>query len=365
MNKKSIHIVKPMLPDFDAYLDEISSVWDTLSLTNFSDRHIRLESKLSDYLNIEFVNIFSNGHLALETALDTMELTGEVITTPFTFASTTHAIVRQGLTPVFCDIKKSDYNLNPSKIEELISENTSAIMPVHVYGNPCDVYEIERIAKKHNLKVIYDAAHAVGVEVDGKGIGNFGNLAMFSFHATKVFHTIEGGALTYSDSELTSKLNALKNFGITGPEEIEYVGGNAKMDEFRAAMGLCNLETIDEEIAKRGQIVKQYEKWLSNVEGIKLVRPDDNVKRNYAYMPVLFDGYKKHRDEVLEELKENNIYARKYFYPLTSDFDCYKDKFDSSKTPVAKHVADNILTLPLYGELSLEDVDRICNIILR
>jgi dTDP-4-amino-4,6-dideoxygalactose transaminase len=265
---------------------------------------------------------------------------------------------------VFCDISFDNYTLDVDKLESLITERTSAIVPVHVYGNLCNVQEIDRIAKKYNLKVIYDAAHAFGVRVDGQSVANFGDASMFSFHATKVFHTIEGGAVTYRDGSLSDKLDALKNFGLTGPESAEYVGGNAKMNEFQAAMGICNLRHVESEIAKRKAVVERYLERLSGVAGIKLSEPQAGVKSNYAYFPALFDGYKLTRDEVFEKLKTENIYARKYFYPLTNSFSCYKDRFDDNDTPVAKYIAERILTLPLYADLTLEDVDRICDIIL-
>ncbi|NLY20922.1 MAG: DegT/DnrJ/EryC1/StrS family aminotransferase, partial [Tissierellia bacterium] len=292
-----------------------------------------------------------------------LNLTGEVITTPFTFASTTHAIVRCGLTPVFCDINSEDYTIDVNKIECLITEKTSAIVPVHVYGNVCNVDKIEKIAIKYNLKVIYDAAHAFGVTVNGKGIGTFGDASMFSFHATKVFNTIEGGAVTYRDSLIKDKLEAIKNFGITSSETVEYVGGNAKMSEFQAAMGICNLRHVNNEIAKRKIVVERYISNLESIRGIKLMQNQKGVESNYAYFPVVFDGYKKSRDEVFEELKINNIFARKYFYPLTNSFECYKGKYDQEDTPIANYIAKRVLTLPLYADLPLEEVDRICKII--
>jgi dTDP-4-amino-4,6-dideoxygalactose transaminase len=310
------------------------------------------------------ITLFTNGHLALECAIAALNLSGEVITTPFTFASTTHAIVRNGLEPVFCDINPDDYTINTDKLEGLITDKTSAIIPVHVYGNICNINEIEKIAKKYNLKVIYDAAHAFGVTVNGESVANFGDASMFSFHATKVFHTIEGGAVTYKDKSISQKLDDLKNFGITGPESVEYVGGNAKMNEFQAAMGICNLRHVNGEVAKRKIVVESYIERLSGVSGIRLCKPQTGVKSNYAYFPVVFDGYKISRDEVYEKLKVENIYARKYFYPLTNSFECYKGRFDVNKTLVAKYIADRVLTLPLYADLALEDVDRICDIIL-
>jgi dTDP-4-amino-4,6-dideoxygalactose transaminase len=362
--KRSILVTRSSMPDFEEYIDEIKGLWDSHWLTNMGKKHKQLEVDLKDYLDASNITLFTNGHLALECAIATFNLTGEVITTPFTFASTTHAIVRNGLKPVFCDINPDDYTIDTDKLESMITDKTSAIIPVHVYGNICNVQEIEQIAKKYNLKVIYDAAHAFGVTVNSVGVANFGDASMFSFHATKVFHTIEGGAVTYKDGSLSKKLNDLKNFGITGPESVEYVGGNAKMNEFQAAMGICNLRHIDDEIAKRKIVVERYIKRLSSIKGIKLCKPQTGVKSNYAYFPVVFDGYKMSRNEVFEKLKAENIYARKYFYPLTNNFECYKGRFDVKKTPVAKYVADRVITLPLYADLALDDVDRICDIIL-
>jgi len=361
--KNPIQVTKSSMPEFEEYIEEIRELWDTHWLTNMGAKHKNLESQLLDYLNVPNITLFTNGHLALECIIAALNLSGEVITTPFTFASTTHALVRNGLKPVFCDINPDDYTIDVKKIEDLITEKTSAIIPVHVYGNVCDVEAIDRIAKKHNLKVIYDAAHTFGVTVNGQGVGTFGDASMFSFHATKVFNTIEGGAVTYNDSTIKQVLNDLKNFGITGPETVDYVGGNAKMNEFQAAMGICNLKHVDSEIEKRKAVVDRYISNLENIEGIKLSKGKKEIKPNYAYFPVLFDGYKKTRDEVFENLKDNNIMARKYFYPLVNDYDCYKDKYSFDETPIAKHVADRVLTLPLYADLELEIVDRICEII--
>ena len=296
-----------------------------------------------------------------------LPLGGEVITTPFTFASTTHAIVRNGLVPVFCDINDVDYTIDVSQIECLITEKTCAIVPVHVYGNICDVDAIQTIADKHGLKVIYDAAHAFGVTYNGTGIGNFGDASMFSFHATKVFNTIEGGAVTFTKDELEDVLYDMKNFGIRGPERVVFVGGNAKMNEFQAAMGICNLRHVDEEIQKRKAVVEHYRARLTDIPGIRICADQKSVKPNYAYFPVVFDGYKYSRDDVYELLKAENIVARKYFYPLTNSFECYQGMPTAGveKTPVANYIADRVLTLPLYADLSIEDVNRICDIILR
>lgn len=361
---KLIQVTRSSMPDFEEYIEEIKDLWQSHWLTNNGIKHKKLEKILEEYLKTKNITLFTNGHLALESIIAALKLTGEVITTPFTFVSTTHSIVRNGLTPVFCDINSEDYTMDVSKLESLITDKTSAILPVHVYGNVCNVKEIERIAKKYNLKVIYDAAHAFGIKVNDESIANFGDASMFSFHATKVFNTIEGGAVTYKDSKLTEILNCIKNFGITGSEVVEYIGGNAKMNEFQAAMGICNLRHVDREILKRKAIVDRYIKRLKDIDGIKICKPQNGVKSNYSYFPVVFDGYKMTRDEVFESLKKKNIIARKYFYPLTNYFECYKDRFTAEETPVAKYISERILTLPLYADLSLEDIDRICDIII-
>ena len=367
--KNTINVTRSSMPSFEEYCEEIKELWDSHWLTNMGIKHQQLEAQLREYLDTPYVTLYTNGHLALENVIAAMNLPtgGEVITTPFTFASTTHAIVRNGLVPVFCDINDVDYTMDVTKIEALITEKTCAIVPVHVYGNICDVDTIQAIADKHGLKVIYDAAHAFGVTFKGKGIGNFGDASMFSFHATKVFNTIEGGAVTFADPALDSVLYDMKNFGIRGPERVVFVGGNAKMSEFQAAMGICNLRHVDEEIQKRKNVVEHYQSRLSGISGIKLCGSQADVRTNYAYFPVVFDGYKKKRDDVFEQLGKENIVARKYFYPLTNSFECYTDLpvAGAEKTPVAKYIAERVLTLPLYADLSLEDVDRICDIIMR
>lgn len=361
-----INVTQSSMPDFDEYTDEIKELWDSRWLTNMGVKHKQFQSDLKKYLNVEQIDLFCNGHMALEMAIQAMGLTGEVITTPFTFASTTHAIVRNGLTPVFCDIDPVTFTIDTSKIEELITEKTSAIIPVHVYGNICNMEEIERIAKKHNLKVIYDAAHAFGVKYKGVGIGNFGDASMFSFHATKVFHSVEGGAVCFHNEDYGLELYRLKNFGIRGPEVVDAVGANAKMNEFCAAMGICNLRHIDGEIEKRKAVVQRYRQNLENIDGIQLSPIQNDVQPNYAYFPVLFDKdiFGLSRDEVCNILKENDIGARKYFYPLTNTFDCYKDIFDANNTPVALDSSKKVLTLPLFADLSLNTVDKICNLFL-
>ena len=365
--KKQILVTRSSMPDFEEYCNEIKELWETHWLTNMGVKHKELEKSLLEYLKTPNITLFTNGHLALECIIAAFNFPkgSEVITTPFTFASTTHAISRNGLVPVFCDINLENFTIDADKIENLITEKTCAIIPVHVYGNLCDVEKIEKIAKKYNLKVIYDAAHAFGVEKDGIGVANFGDASMFSFHATKVFNTIEGGAVTYKDEKLNKILYDIKNFGITGPESVEYIGGNAKMNEFQAAMGICNLRHVDKEIGKRKKVVERYREKLQNIEGIKIIHASEKIKENYAYFPVIFDNYKYTRDEIFKKLGEENIIARKYFYPLINDFDCYKEKYSSKDTPVAKYMADRVLTLPLYANLELEIVDKICDIILR
>lgn len=358
-----INVTRSSVPSYEEYCEAIKPIFESKWLTNAGPIHNEFNEKVSDYLKCENLSLFTNGHLALCIAIQSLNLQGEVITTPFTFASTTHAIVQNGLTPVFCDINPDNYTIDVDKIEELITEKTSAIIPVHVYGNVCDVEKIDAIAKKYNLKVIYDAAHVFGVEIGDAGIGSFGDISMFSFHATKVFNSIEGGCLTYKDKYLEKTINSLRNFGLTGQESIEYCGTNAKMNEFQAAMGLCNLLHVDTEINKRRAVETNYRKRLQDIPGIKLCPIQENVKRNYAYFPVLFDGYKYTRDEICQKLASNSIYARKYFYPATNEFECYRGRFNGD-TPIAKEISEKVLTLPMYADLDIEDVDRICDIIL-
>lgn len=364
----NILVTRSSMPSYEEYCEEIKDIWDSHWLTNMGAKHQKLQKELEVYLGIPHTVLYTNGHLALENAIAVLNLPkgGEVITTPFTFASTTHAIVRNGLIPVFCDIREDDYTIDTEKMEKLITEKTVAIVPVHVYGNMCDVEEIERIAKKYGLKVMYDAAHAFGVKYKGQSSACFGDAVMFSFHATKVFNTIEGGCICFKDDTWVQLLNDMKNFGIHGPESVAYVGGNAKMNEFQAAMGLCNMKHLDEEIAKRKAVVVRYRSRLESADGIKLSKIQKNVESNYAYFPVVFDGYKYTRNEVLEKLAEVGIGARKYFYPLTNSFECYRNYPTAGveKTPVAQHIALRVLTLPLYADLILEDVDRICDVIL-
>ena len=364
-----INVTRSSMPSFEEYCEEIKELWESHWLTNMGAKHKKLQAELEEFLETPHVALYTNGHLALENVIAAFDFPkgSEVITTPFTFASTTHAIVRNGLVPVFCDINDVDYTIDVTKLEALITEKTRAIVPVHVYGNICDVKEIQRIADKHNLKVVYDAAHAFGVSFEGENAANFGDASMFSFHATKVFNTIEGGAVTFKEDSFVQLLNDLKNFGIRNAETVAFVGGNAKMNEFQAAMGICNLRHIDEEIEKRKAVVECYRKRLSGVEGIILCNPQENVVSNYAYFPVVFDAYKYTRDEVVEILSKENIIARKYFYPLVNEYDCYKSLHTANveKTPIAKHIADRVVTLPLYADLTFDEINKICDLILK
>ena len=357
----SIQVTKPALPPMEEYIDELRSVWDSHWLTNMGEKHQRLETALKDYLGVEQVTLFANGHLALEAVITAMGLTGEVITTPFTFVSTTNAIMRNGLKPAFCDIDPKTYTMDPAKIEELITPETSAIIPVHVYGTLCDTDAIEEIAKKHGLKVIYDAAHAFGVKKNGVSAANFGDASMFSFHATKVFNTVEGGAVICREPAVKKRMDDLKNFGMNGAERIVCAGGNAKMSEFHAAMGLCNLRHLDGWLARRKAVVERYRKNLFGVSGLTLLQEQEGVESNYAYFPVVFYGARYTRDEAAERLAANGINARKYFFPLTNHNEAYG--FRGEETPIALHISESVLTLPLYMDLTMEDVDRICEII--
>lgn len=362
--QKKILVTRSSMPEFEEYVEMIKPLWESHWLTNMGVYHNELEKVMTDYLEADNISLFSNGHMALELLIQALNLkNGEVITTPFTFASTTHAIVRNGLTPVFADIKADDFTLDASKIEALITDKTVAILPVHVYGNICDVEAIEAIAKKHKLIVIYDAAHAFGEKYKGRGVGTLGDASMFSFHATKVFNTIEGGAVTFSNHKLGNELYKLKNFGIASEEVVNGVGANAKMNEFQAAMGLCNLRHLENEINKRKKVVEIYRKRLENIQGLRLNAVQEDVESNYAYFPIVVDHKDKNRDILYEILKADGICARKYFYPLTNCFACYEGMFDVNQTPIALEISKKVLTLPLYADLAAEDVQFICDII--
>lgn len=354
-----INVTRSFLPPMEEYMAELAPVWESRWLTNMGAIHQKFEAGLREYLDCPNVTLYANGHLALEGILEGLELEGEVITTPFTFASTTHAITRCGLKPVFCDIEDTFYTLDPGRIEALITGRTCAILPVHVYGHVCDHRAIGEIADRHGLKVLYDAAHAFGEWADGENVANLGDASMFSFHATKVFHSVEGGCVTCAEPALKGRLDRLKNFGVAG-EEIPDAGGNGKMSEFHAAMGVCNLRYVDACIEARRAVIERYRANLTGLPGVKLCPEQSNVKSNHAYFPLVFTGDFT-RDMAAQELAKHGIGARKYFYPLLNDCECYG--FHGDETPVAKDIASKVLTLPLYPELALEDVDRICGIL--
>lgn len=359
-----IFVTRSSMPELEEYIEEIRDLWETHWLTNMGTKHEQFMEGLKVFLDVPNISLFCNGHMGLEMTIQAMNFPrdSEVITTPFTFASTTHAIVRNGLKPVFCDIREDNYTMDVERIETLITDKTVAILPVHVYGNICDVDEIQRIADKHRLKVIYDAAHAFGEKYRGRGIGNYGDASLFSFHATKVFNSIEGGGVVYKEEQLGERLYHLRNFGITDAENVDAVGANGKMNEFAAAMGICNLRHIDMEIARRKKVNERYVERLQGVKGIRISVPDENVFPNYAYFPVLIeDAYGMGRDFVHQMLERHRVYTRKYFYPCVNEFGCYKTQFDASETPIAREISYRILTLPIYADLALEDVDRICN----
>ncbi|MBQ7497084.1 MAG: DegT/DnrJ/EryC1/StrS family aminotransferase [Selenomonas sp.] len=360
-----VYVTQALLPprqEYDRYLDKI---WQSHILTNNGELHVELEESLRSFLGVKNVTLLVNGHSALDVAFKAMHLSGEAITTPFTFASTTHAIVLNGLTPVFADIKMSDYTIDEKCVESLITARTSAIVAVHVYGYPCALEPLARIAAKHHLALIYDAAHAFGVRVNGKPIGSFGDVSMLSFHATKVFNTIEGGALLSENASLARSFNLCKNFGITGPEHVEAVGVNAKMNEFQAAMGLAILPHLGEEMEKRRRITEIYRNGLAGVPGLRTMCDLPGVEHNYAYFPLLVDEqqFGLTRDELFSYLEARNVFPRKYFYPLTVDYECFKGKYDYLPLPNARYVAKRIMTLPLYGALPPATAEHIVSFI--
>lgn len=354
-----LEVTRTSIPSFEEFCEEIRPLWDSHLLTNMGVKHEELEAALRQRFGCE-VTLFANGHLALEAALEVMDLPAgsEVITTPFTFVSTTHAIVRRGLRPVFCDVKPEDGTLDPSGIEPLITERTSAILPVHVYGHVCDTSAIESIARRHGLKVVYDAAHAFGVQRNGVPVEALGDASVLSFHATKVFSTVEGGAVCYRDSALRQRLEDSRNFGIRDKEHCEAVGGNAKMNELQAAMGLCNLRRVDQDLAARRALSARYRALLSSPVLPFPLSPDPAVLPNGAYFPVLFPSQAR-RDAACTALEAAGIGARKYFWPLTSDMGCYKGVIDPGHTPVARDLSARILCLPLYPGLADAQLGRV------
>ena len=363
-----ITVTKTSLPPYEEFAQAIRPLWESRWVTNMGVYHQKLEQELGEFLQVPFVSLMVNGHMSLEMAIQAFHFPpgSEIITTPYTFISTTHAIVRNGLKPVFCDIKMSDYTIDEEKIKSLITERTVAILPVHVYGNICNVEKIEQIAYEYGLKVIYDAAHAFGENCNGTSVGNFGDASVFSFHATKVFNTIEGGAVVMKDQNLYEKLYNLKNFGIRGEDLVVKVGANAKMNEFCAIMGLCNLHYVKEHIQARKERVEYYLAAFQEEKGVRCLEYKENITYSYGYFPVLFlpeicgVGF---RNQIYEALKQKNIYSRKYFYPLTSDEACFKNKYIHVDLKNARYVSDNILVLPLYEDLSFSKMDEIIGVI--
>lgn len=363
---KPLYVTQPLLPDMEEIIGMIAEIWDSRQLSNNGNMAKRLEKELCGFLNANYISLFSNGTVALQIACKVLRLSGEVITTPFTFAATAHSLAWNNIKPVFCDIEENTFNINPEHIESLITQNTSAIMPVHVFGNPCKIHEIQHIANKYGLKVLYDAAHAFGVKIDGKSIASFGDISMFSFHATKIFHTIEGGALTFNDPYLKERADSLRNFGIRG-DSVAEPGTNGKLNELQAAVGILVLKKVEAEIEKRKEITNLYRRLLGDIPGIMVGRDMAGVSYNYPYFVIRVDKneYGLSRNELFEKLKEYNIVPRKYFYPLCSDFPCYKDlpSASGSNLPVAKRISDTVLALPLHGRIPDSDVEKICRII--
>lgn len=366
MKDEKILVTQASMPPYEEYIEAIKPLWKSHWLTNMGTYHQKLEIELKKYLDVPAISLMVNGHMALELTIQAMGFPegAEIITTPFTFISTTHAIVRNHLKPVFCDVKPEDGTIDEAQIENLITEHTVAIIPVHVYGNVCNVEEIQRIADKYGLKVIYDAAHAFGVIYKGKGIGNYGDASVFSFHATKVFNTIEGGGVSFAETKMYDKLYNLKNFGIRGEELVTEIGANAKMNEFCAIMGLCNLAHLDKAINERKLRCEYYSKKLKNIKGIRLFRSNSEAKRNYAYFPVLIESdYKTTRDNLYDCLKKEGIFARKYFFPLTADHACFKNKYRNIPLAQARKLAEQVLVLPLHEQLELKTIDRIAKLL--
>ncbi len=363
---EKILVTQSSMPSYEEYIEAIKPLWDSHWITNMGMYHKELEKHLKEYLDVDGLSLMVNGHMSLELAIQMMGFNegDEIITTPFTFISTTHAIVRNKLKPVFCDVKLSDGTIDEKKIEELITEKTVAIIPVHVYGNICNIEEIQRIADKYNLKVIYDAAHAFGIKYRDRGIGSYGDASIFSFHATKVFNTIEGGAVCFSEKRYYDKLYNLKNFGIRGEDLVVEVGANAKMNEFCAIMGLCNLKHIEDVFCIRKQKYEYYRSKLKDISGISFFEQKDYTKSNYSYFPVIIGReYGISRDELYELLKKNNIYSRKYFYPITADQACFRNKYKNDSLDNARQLSDKVLVLPFYEKIEYEQIDRIVKII--
>lgn len=362
-----IYVTRPLLPNLNDLNKKLEKIWGEKWLTNNGEQHRQLENKLLEVLKVPALSLFNNGTIALITAIQSLKVAGEFITTPFTFPATPHVLTWNGIKPVFCDVDPETMNIDANKIESMITPQTTGILAVHVFGTPCNVCKIEEIANKHGLKVVYDAAHAFGTEINGVGIGNFGDISMFSFHATKLFHTAEGGALTFNDPNLKPRIDLLKNFGIKNEDEVIMPGINGKMNEIQAAIGLVNLDYINEERSKRAKIIETYKKHLSGVNGISYLEMDANVRNSFQYFVIRINEklFGKSRDYVYAKLKEYNVFSRKYFFPLCSNYSCYNQLSSSTESnlPNANKIVKEALCLPLYGDLPLEYVERICTML--
>lgn len=369
MNEKKITVTSPLLPDLDEFHEMLKEIWDSKWITNNGSFHKQLEKELAEYLKVPFISLFTNGTLPLLTALQALRITGEVITTPYSFVATTHSIWWNGCKPVFVDIDSATGNINPDKIEAAITPKTTAIMPVHVYGKPCDTKRIQEIADKYGLKVIYDAAHAFGVEVNGESILNAGDMSTLSFHATKVYNTLEGGALVMHDEQTKKRIDYLKNFGFAGETEVVAPGINSKVDEVRSAYGLLNLRQVDSAIEARHQVAIRYREALRNVPGIRFFDDIPGVKHNYSYFPVFINAeeYGKTRDELYFKMKEQGVLGRRYFYPLISTFSTYRGLPSAApeNLPVATKMANEVICLPMHHALTDEDIQRTLETIVR
>ena len=363
-----INVISPLIPNLDEFIPMLRDIWNRKWLTNNGHYHQELEKALTEYLGVQYLSLFTNGTLPLITALQALRITGEVITTPYSFVATTHAIWWNGLKPVFVDVEEETGIIDPEKIEAAITPKTSAIMPVHVYGNPCNMERIQEIADIYGLKVIYDAAHAFGVKVNGKPVLENGDMSTLSFHATKVYNTVEGGALICHDAATKKRIDYLKNFGFAGETTVVAPGINSKIDEVRAAYGLLNLKQVDAAIASRKTTAEKYRTALKDVPGIRILHDIEGVHHNYAYFPIFVDEkkYGISRDALYEKLKEHNIYGRRYFYPLISTFSAYKglDSASPENLPIAHKLADQVICLPMYAGLNDEDINRVINHII-
>lgn len=367
MSYNQITVTSPLLPNLDEFNSLLKEIWDSKWITNNGTFHQRLEAALAEYLKVPYVSLFTNGTLPLITALQALRITGEVITSPYSFVATTHSLWWNGIKPVFVDIDPATGNIDTSRIEAAITPKTTAIMPVHVYGKPCDTKAIQEIADKYGLKVIYDAAHAFGVEVDGESILNAGDMSTLSFHATKVYNTIEGGAMVMHDEKTKKRIDYLKNFGFAGETEVVAPGINSKMDEVRAAYGLLNLRQVDDAIAARQNVAKSYREALRDVPGITFFDDMPGVRHNYSYFPIFIDAeqYGRTRDELYFTMREKNVLGRRYFYPLISEFTTYRGLPTAApeNLPNAHRMANSVICLPMHHALSEEDVERVINCI--